>query len=183
MPHSLIELFRSAEGNSFASSALTAAALSEDEVYLRFERQKKSAPHRGIHRPYFRRRTGKTTSGLPSNRREEHLAIALWNTYRGPGFALRDGTILFPIDYQLPLKSHRDEANAHLGKVDLFCRESLGNPWISEVKVHSAQGGGVDTPLKALLEALAYCAILDAHRNMVYLSRETDDNKLTLLHA
>ena len=183
-PHSLVQLFRSAEVNSFASMALAASALSVDELLLKFEQQRKSAPNRGLHRPYFGgRHTGKTSSGLPTNRREEHLAIALWSAYRGSGFALPDDTILFPVDYQLPLKSHLDEANSQVGKVDLFCCESVGDPWISEVKVHSAQGGRVDTPLKALLEALAYCAILDAHRNMVYLSRETDDNKLTLLHV
>ena len=180
----LIELFRSAAVNSFASMAAAASALSVDELLLKFEQQRKSAPNRGLHRTYFGgRHMGKTSSGLPTNRLEEHLAIALWSAYRGSGFTLPDGKILFPVDYQLPLKSHRDEANSQVGKVDLFCCESLGDPWIGEVKVHSAQGGRVDTPLKALLEALAYCAILDAHRNMMYLSRETDDNKLTLLHV
>lgn len=182
--HSLVQLSRSPQVNSFASLALAASALSVDELLLKFEQQRKSAPNRGLHRPYFGgRHTGRTSSGLATNRREEHLAIALWSAYRGPGFALPDDTIIFPVDYQLPLKSHLDEANSQVGKVDLLCCESRGDPWISEVKVHSAQGGRVDTPLKALLEALAYCAILDAHRNMVYLSRETDDNKLTLLHV
>lgn len=181
MPHPLVELFRSAEVNSFASSALAASALSEDELLLRFEQQRKGAPYRGLHRPYFRRHTGKTTSGLATNRREEHLAIALWSAYRGTGFALPDGTILFPVDYQLPLKSRRDEANALLGKVDLFCGEAEGEPWISEVKIHSARNGRVDTPLKALLEALAYCATLDA--DMRCVSRESDDKKRTLLHV
>ena len=181
MPHPLVELFRSAEINSFASSALAASPLSEDELLLKFEQQKEGAPCRGLHLPYFGGHTGKTTSGLLTNRREEHLAIALWSAYRGSGFALPDGTILFPVDYQLPLKSHRDEANARLGKVDLLCVEFEGEPWISEVKIHSARNGHVDTPLKALLEALAYCATLDA--DMEYLSRESDDKKRTLLHV
>ena len=111
MPHPLVELFRSAEVNSFASSALAASALTENELLLRFEEQRKGAPHRALHRPYFRKRTGKTTSGRQTNRREEHLAIALWSAYRVSGFALPDGTILFPVDSQLPPKSHRDEAN------------------------------------------------------------------------
>jgi hypothetical protein len=108
MPHPLVELFRSAEVNSFASSALAASALSKDELLLRFEQQRKAAPCRGLYRPYFGRHTGKTTSGLATNRREEHLAIALWSAYRDSGFAIPDGTLLFPIDYQLPLKSHRE---------------------------------------------------------------------------
>jgi hypothetical protein len=177
----LIELFRSAEVNSFASLALAASALSENELFLRFEHQGKAAPYRGLHRSYFVGHTGKTTSGVSTNRREEHLAIAIWRACRESGFALPDGTILFPVDYQLPLKSHRDEANAGLGKIDLFCVESAGEPWISEVKIHSVRNGRVDTPLKALLEALAYCATLDA--DMRYLSRESDDEKRMLLHA
>ena len=181
MPHPLVELFRSTEVNNFASSALAASALSEDELLLRFEQQRKAAPCRGLYRPYFGRHTGKTTSGLATNRREEHLAIALWIAFRASGFALPDGTLLFPIDYQLPLKSHRDKANALLGKVDLLCAESEGEPWISELKIQSASNGPVDTPLKALLEALAYCATLDA--DMRHLSRESDGKKRTLLHV
>jgi hypothetical protein len=181
MPHPIVDLFRSAEVNSFASSELVASALSIDELLLRFEQEAKCAPRRGLHRPFFGRHTGKTTSGLATNRREEHLAIALWSAYRESGFALPDGTTLFPLDYQLPLKSHRDEANALLGKVDLFCGESGGGPWVSEVKIRSARNGRVDTPLKALLEALAYCATLDP--DMRYVSRESDAKKRTLLHV
>ena len=179
--HSLVELFRFPEVNSFSLSAIAVPALSEKDLLLRFEQQRKAAPCRGLHRSYFVGHTGKTTSGALTNRREEHLAIAIWSAYRESGFALPDGTVLFPIDYQLPLKSHRDEANAGLGKIELFCVDSEGEPWICEVKIHSVLNGRVDTPLKALLEALAYCATLDA--DMRYLSRESDDKKRMLLHA
>jgi hypothetical protein len=155
--------------------------MSENELLLRFEQQRRAAPCRGLRRSYFVGHTGKTTSGVLTNRREEHLAIAIWNSYRESGFALPDGTILFPVDYQLPLKSHRDNANKGLGKVDLFCVESEGAPWIGEVKIQPIREGRVDTPLKALLEALAYCAILDA--DIRCLSRESDDKKRMLLHV
>lgn len=181
MPHTLVELFQSAKVNSFVSSSVEAAALSEDELLLRFDQQSKAAPRRGLHRSYFVGHSGKTTSGQATNRREEHLAIALWSAYRESGFTLPDSMILFPVDYQLPLKSHRNEANTGLGKVDLFCAESGGEPWITEVKVNPVGSARVDTPLKALLEALAYCAILDP--DMRNLSRESDDKKLTLLHT
>lgn len=181
MSHPLVELFRSVAVNRFPSSSSEAAALSEDKLVLLFEKQRRVAPRRGLHRPYFGGRSGKTTSGLPTNRREEHLAIAVWRAYRETGFSLPDGMILFPVDYQLPLKSHRDEANMGLGKVDLLCVGSLGDPWIVEMKVHSLRHGRVETPLKALLEALAYCAVLDP--NMSHLSRESNDQKDSLLHA
>lgn len=181
MPHPLVELFRSAEVNSFASSALVASALSEPELLCIFEQQQRTAPYRGLHRCYFVGHNGKTTSGRATKRREEHLAIALWRACRQSGFPLPDGTMLFPVEYQLPLKSHRGKANASLGKTDLFCVESEGEPWITELKVHPVRNEGVDTPLKALLEALAYCAILDA--DMGNLSRESNDKKRMLLRT
>jgi hypothetical protein len=90
--------------------AVAASTLSE-ALLLRFEQQRKAAPCRGLPRSYFVGHTGKTTSGASTNRREEHLAIALWVAYRESVFAMPDGATLFPVDYQLPLKSHRDEAN------------------------------------------------------------------------
>jgi hypothetical protein len=49
------------------------------------------------------------------------------------------------------------------------------------VKVHSTSNGRVDTPLKAVIEALAYCATLDV--DMRNLSRESDDKKRMLLRV
>ena len=183
MRHPLNALFKSPEVNSFALSEKAASALSETKLLLLFQQQVKDAPLRGEYRdkPYFKGHTGKTDSGLPTNRREEHLSIALWRAYREAGFTLPDGTTLFPVDYQLPLKSHRDEANEGLGKIDLLCVEPEGDPWICELKVLSVGAKGVETPLKALLESLAYCATLDA--DMRNLSRESDDKKRTLLHV
>jgi hypothetical protein len=179
--HLLVELFRSAEVDRFTSSTVAASALSGSELLRLFEEQSKTASRRGLHRSYFVGHTGSTTSGLPTNRREEHLTIAIWRRYRESGFRLPDGTILFPIDYQLPLKSHRDEANDGLGKIDLFCVECEGEPWITEVKIHSTRSRRIETPLKALLEALTYCAILDA--NLMRLSKEAHDRKNILQHA
>jgi hypothetical protein len=175
--HPFVELFQSPEVNRFASLKRIASALSDGEIQRKFDQHGKAAPNRGLYREYFVGHTGKTTSGASTNRREEQLAIAVWLAYRESGFELPDGTILFPVEYQLPLKSHRDEANVGLGKVDLFCVESGGDPWITELKI---QNGRLDTPLKAVLEALAYCATLAP--DMRFLSRESNDRKQTLLH-
>jgi hypothetical protein len=181
--HLLTDLFKSPDVNIFASLAKAASSLSDTELLLRFGEQAKNAPLRGEYRdkPYFKGHTGRTTSGLSTNRREEHLAIALWRAYRDAGFALPDGKVLFPVDYQVPLKSHLDEANAGLGKVDLLSVDTEGEPWICELKVHSADKKSAETPLKALLEALAYCATLYA--DMRNLSRESDDKKRMLRHS
>jgi len=181
MRHSLVELFQSAEVNSFASSARAMGALSDDQLFILFEQQRKTAPCRGLYKHYFVGHNGKTTSSNATNRREEHLAIAVWQAYRQTGFALPDGTRLFPVEYQLPLKSHRNPANAGIGKADLLCVQSEGEPWIAEMKTHPKQGERVEPPLKALLEALAYCAILDADMNN--LSRESDDKERVLLRT
>jgi len=159
----LIELFRQPAVNRFPALATAVSGLREMDLRGLFEQQMKTAPRRGLHKKYFVGHSGETTSGHDSNRREEHLAIALWRAYRIEGFPLPDGTALFPIEYQLPLKSHHNELNAGIGKVDLFCVEASGQPWICELKVHRAgENGTVETPLKALLEALAYCALVAA---------------------
>jgi hypothetical protein len=181
--HPLTDLFKSPYVNNFASLAKAASSLSEPELHRQFDQQAKNAPLRGEYRdkPYFIGHTGKTTSGLSTNRREEHLAIAIWRGYRDGGFTLPDGIVLFPVDYQVPLKSHLDEVNAGLGKVDLLSVDAEGEPWICELKLHSADKKSAETPLKALLEALAYCATLGA--DMRNLSRESDDKKRMLLHS
>jgi hypothetical protein len=179
--HALSEFFRSANFERFSLSSAAVMALSEEDVVRIFDRQSKAAPYRGLSRPYFVSHNGKTTSGLTTNRREEHLAIALWHAYRKSGFTLPDQTTLFPVDYQLPLKSARDAANATLGKVDLFCADTEGAPWITEIKIRSDRSRGVEPPLRALFEALAYCGTLDP--DMRTLSRESDDKKRELLHT
>lgn len=165
--HSLVELFRSAKVNRLSDISATAAELSEDQLLCLFEQQKQTAPRRKS-RSYFVGHTGRTTSGNETNRREEHLAIALWSAYRRSGLPLPDGIILFPLDYQLPLKASRDKANLGVGKVDLFCVDAEGEPWVAELKVPSEATSRADSPIKAVLEALAYCAILDP--NMEKLS-------------
>jgi len=170
--HPLVELFGSAAVNSFSSTAKAFSHLTTEFLRSIYDDQVKASPRRGTYRQYFVAHSGKTTSGRSTNRREEHLAIALWVAYREGGFTLPDGERLYPLDYQLPLKSHRNELNAGIGKVDLFCVDDHRRPWIVELKIRTS---GVDTPLKAALEALAYCAILEA--DLQSLSNESLSKK------
>jgi hypothetical protein len=179
--HPLISLFNSSSVNTFSLCAAIAATLSEEEILRLFNAQSGMAPFRAMERSYFVGHSGKTTSGASTNRREEHLAIALWRAFRDSAFELPDGTRLSPVDYQVPLKARRDLANAGLGKVDLLCVDASGDPWVCELKIQTAGTTRVDTPLKACLEAMAYCAILDP--DMRLLSRESDDKKRTLRHV
>ena len=105
------------------------------------------------------RRNGLISGSGPSNRTEEHLAVALCNASRdGAVFALPDGRSLTIIDYQTPLKAR--QGDRRVGKVDLLAVVDGSVPCVIELKVG---GGSRDTPLRALLQGLAYCAIVEAN--------------------
>ena len=122
----------------------------------------RAAPRRHFRgKRYLHGRTGVTGSGASSNRREEHLAVALCNASRGgAAFALPDRRPLEIIDYQMPLKARQSDRG--VGKVDLFAVVDGRLPCVVELKVAGESARG-DTPLRALLEGLAYCAIVEAN--------------------
>lgn len=103
----------------------------------------------------------------PSNRIEEHLVIALVND---------DVTIevdeerIRLLDYQVPLKARQGDSSA--GKCDLVGYGADGRLWVIELKVRTGTGRG-DTPLRALIEALTYSAVLEA--NWPALASEVSD--------
>ena len=63
-------------------------------------------------------------------------------------------------DYQMPLRACQDDRG--VGKVDLFAVVDGRMPCVVELKVAAESMRG-DTPLRALLESLAYCAIVEAN--------------------
>jgi len=65
------------------------------------------------------------------------------------------------LDYQFPLKAPQGDKG--IGKVDLFGVAGNSKPSVIELKIHSANQGMADTPLRAFLEALAYCALVEAN--------------------
>lgn len=75
-----------------------------------------------------------TSSGSSSNRKEEHLAVALYNASRaGAAFALPDERPLSVIDYQTPLKARQSDQG--VGKIDLFGVVDGCVPCVIELKV------------------------------------------------
>lgn len=130
-----------------------------------YENLVRAAPRRhGRDKLYLQGRTGKTSSGRSSNRREEHLAMALRNASRGGAmFVLPDGRPLAIIDYQMPLKARQGDRG--VGKVDLFAVVDGRLPCVIELKV--TRKSGPDTPLRALLEGLTYCAIVEANADAI----------------
>ena len=71
------------------------------------------------------------------------------------------GRSLDILDYQTPLKAQRK--NAGIGKVDLMGLIEGRRLAVIELKVRPNRNRYGDTPLHAYLEALAYCAIVEAN--------------------
>jgi len=161
---SLIDLHNKPAANRIVEFADVAGTLASDVGMLacRYENLVRAAPRRHKRdKLYLRGRTGVTSSGASSNRREEHLAVALYNASRGGTvFVLPDQKPLEIIDYQMPLKARQDDRG--VGKVDLFAVVDGRLPCIVELKMAS-ESAPRDTPLRALLEGLAYCAIVEAN--------------------
>lgn len=102
-----------------------------------------------------------------SNRKEEHLAGALFNECQnGKRFLLPDKRKLKFIDYQFPLKARQNDKG--FGKVDLIGVINDEIPCVIELKVDQKGGGKADTPLRALLEGLAYCALVESNKKEIW---------------
>ena len=160
----LIDLHNNCAVNRIVEFAEVAGNLASNVGMLvhYYENLVRAAPRRHDRgKRYLHGRTGTTRSGASSNRREEHLAVALYNASRGGvAFALPDQRPLTIIDYQMPLKARQDDRG--IGKVDLFAVVDGRLPCVVELKMASDTTRG-DTPLRALLEGLAYCAIVEAN--------------------
>ena len=156
----LIDLHKNPAVNRVTEFAEVAGDLASDvEMVARcYENLVRVAPRRHDRgKRYLHGRTGVTSSGASSNRSEEHLAVALYNASRGGmAFTLPDGRPIEIIDYQMPLQARRDDRGVR--GVDLFAVVDGLLPCVVELKV-----AGGDTPLRALLEGLAYCAIVEAN--------------------
>jgi len=162
-PPALVALYSTPEVNRITEFASATAQLSAEELAARYLELRAIAPcrHREGKR-YFQGRPGFTSSGQRSNRREEHLAVALRNTFSGNNPILLDnGQILSILDYQTPLKERLGDKG--IGKVDLFGVIDETLPCVIELKVPTTHDSVSDTPLRAFLEALAYCAVIEAN--------------------
>lgn len=90
-----------------------------------------------------------------TNRVEEYIAKRLYISgivYEGIGRI---------IDYQTPLKSHRDDKNAGLGKIDLLSlNDKTGIVYILELK----KPDSLETMLRCVLEGYTYLRIISQRR-------------------
>jgi hypothetical protein len=147
--------------------------LDSTELADAYQNVQELAPNRHASgKKYFVGHTGITSAGETSTRREEHLAVALWNAAQEKKpLTLPDGEELNLLDYQFPLKATQGDKG--IGKVDLFGVIGGVRSCVIELKIHPAGNGRSDTPLRAFLEGLAYCAIIEA--NAADIALETQE--------
>ncbi len=165
LPSNLLEIYKHRSINQVSGFCKVTNQVNPNDLVTAYHRVRDSAPSRHARsKEYFVGHSGVTSSGGYSNRREEHLAVALWNaTQEGASMDMPGGENLRFLDYQLPLKAARGDKG--VGKVDLFGVIDGVQTCVIELKIHPINTGLGDTPLRAFLEALAYCAIVEANAN------------------
>lgn len=114
-------------------------------------------------KPYIVGHNGIPSSSAGSNRREEHIAIALVNMRRP--WPLPNGGSFRYIDYQVPLKAKRNDQG--IGKIDMIGLSDDGQIIVIELKVIGESGGISDPPPTALMEGLRYSAIIEANHDQI----------------
>ncbi len=159
--YDLNALYCEPEVNQISGFVDVAGKLDIDALVSAYANLVERAPKRSLNKKqYFQAdHDGFPTGDENSIRREEHLALALFN--QSHLFDFPGGRDLNIIDYQTPLKSKRDDKG--IGKIDLFGVIDSSIPAVIELKIDGIKRRAADTPLRALLEGLAYCAIVEAN--------------------
>jgi len=174
----LVELAGRLDVNRLRDFVQIAGSLDTELLRSSYRQESAHAPDRSVRgKRYLVGHTGIPGTGEATTRLEEHLAIALFNEYRHTPLDVPSGSIRI-LDYQVPLKARR--ADAGVGKIDLLGARPTGRTCVMELKV-VGNTGQPDTPLRALMEGLAYAAILQP--NLSAIQTETGrsgDDSLTL---
>ncbi len=165
---SLVDLYNYPPINSVSKFAGVIQELDVADLLQKYKQLMKNAPHRHERgKQYFVGHEVFLGGKKKSNRKEEHLAGALFNECRnGKRFLLADKRKLKFIDYQFPLKARQEDKG--IGKIDLFGVIDGETSCVIELKVDQDSGNMSDTPLRALLEGLAYCALVEANKNEIW---------------
>ena len=172
----LIDLYNERAVNRVSQFAAYTKQIDIDTLRAGYHNLVQVAPRRHERgKSYFVGHTGSTKSKPGSKRREEHLALAIYNASRENRLlpALPDGRLLTILDYQTPLKAQRDDRG--VGKVDLIGVIDADLLCVIELKIHGSRNALSDTPLRAMLEGFAYCAIIEANSSDI-----ADEARLSL---
>ncbi|MDH3520616.1 MAG: hypothetical protein OEM49_09185 [Myxococcales bacterium] len=175
MSHPLFELSQGKEVRQAAAFRKAAAELAGEALAVAFEKEKAGAPR--LHeagRRYFVKRSGKPAAERRRNRDGEHLGAALIRQCRssGEGIALPGGEgRLDLLDYHIRVKAAAadDPATKGINRIDLLgiSGERLCVVKLRYLEPTATRCGVGDTPLRAMLEGLAYTAIAAANASAI----------------
>ncbi len=164
--HPLIELSQDREVRQAKGFRAAALRLNGEVLAEKFRTEVAHAPRRhDAGQKYLVAQTGKR--GRRSARPEPPLSTALVNHRRDAGGGLplpeEEGQLEF-VAYQLPLKAGSEDPG--LGKIDVLGMlpgDRLAVVKLKYVAPQATRGSTGDTPLRALLEALAAAAVVQAN--------------------
>ena len=169
--HPVIRLANDSRTNQVTGFCRVATSLDGASLARMYRQERAEAPRRRERgKSYFVGHVGVPGSGTRTTRQEEHLAIALFNSFglECAGLTLPEGGSLRFLDYQFPLKAQ--QSDAMIGSIDLLGLLPDDRLAVVELKFlpsDKRRASAVDTPLRALIEGLAYCAILEENLDAV----------------
>lgn len=170
----LSELAQDREVRKAAGFRAVAQALDAATLASLYRRQVETAPRRGAAgRKYFAGHDG-TLPKRGGRRDVDQLAIALVNHAREAGRPLplpprlhgEEAGALELLDYHVPLKLVASEPPG-VGRIDCFGLgpdDRMAVVLLGYVALSATRGATGDTPLRALLDGLVCCALLEADR-------------------
>jgi len=168
--HPLIDLavereVKKVTGFRQAAGEFTGAGLAE-----MYATERQNAPNRHDEdKQYFVGHTGELRS-KPTAERAEHLAMALYNFVKdaGEGLELPDGSGLELLDYGVALGATKeDKAIGGVDLLGLVPENRLAVVSLKFVPPQATRGSTGETPLRAVIEALACCAFLEANHDAI----------------
>ena len=171
----LIELAQDREVRKATGFRAVAETLDAAKLRALYEHQRDSAPSRAAAgKKYFTAQDG-TLPKRGARRDEDQLAVALVNWAReiGRGLPLPlllpgdDPGSLTPLAYHVPVKVTAGDPPG-VNRIDVLAAgpdDRLAVVVLKYVAASASRGSTGDTPLRALLEGLAYCAIVEAEAN------------------
>ena len=171
MSHPLIALAADKDVRQAAAFRARAEALTGEQLAAAYQEEKRNAPR--VHeagRRYLAPRGGKPATERRRDKDEEHVGAALvrYGTARTDGLPLPDEPLrLLPLEYAVRVKTGPADAETRgIGRIDLLGITSDDRLAVVKLRVlepAETRCGVGDTPLRALLEALALCAIAEAN--------------------
>jgi hypothetical protein len=174
--HPLIELANDREVRQSKGFREAAARMTGESLAEMYQQEVANAPKRyDADKKFLVNQKGTVARGGKTGKPHEHLSIALVNRFQSIGEGLDlpmapAGDTLDFFSYQVPLKVRQTDPDKRIGKIDVIGAVPENRMAIIVLKYvppTATRGSTGDTPLRALLEGLAYTAIVQANRNEI----------------